>query len=193
MALITTASSEPVIAVREWIAQRQNLFLTGVYSADRWPRKAALFAQCSPEWGCCSKHALEPPPHIYGTCGIHAIKAVCVHDGLFPDQVVFGRSHTHHFVVHRGRLFSPEHEGNITIVGLVALWGRVLVGDNNVYRGEHAYPLALFDYPGATSMATAYGIVTLPCPRSVSELQELIESVRTNLLIPIKRLEEEGP
>lgn len=176
---MTNWQAEPIIALRSWKIIHNNI-LTSTFLAIRWPKKVPFRATCSPEWGCQLRFpttTLVPPiPHFLGTCGIYAVKVQFI--GICPDHATPA-----FFYGHNGSYLCCHQ--NMTL-GLVALWGRIVTGDNGVYRAEYAYPLALFMNPQSNNgtiqkTASEYHISYLRCPDNLDDLHSDIESARRSL------------
>jgi hypothetical protein len=125
-------------AWRVWVAVpvRGELALHSFYAPLTWPPGEIVRAECRRKdtrfQGMSSSDHTEPPPAAACSCGIYGV------DGP-------GRSDIRQFVRHPTwsphlEQASPEH--CLTVLGEVALWGRVRVGRYG-WRAEFARPLAL--------------------------------------------------
>lgn len=179
MALISTTTAEPIIAMRTW-RTAPGPSLVSLVSPIPWPVHQAHRAVCM-----CRQFHLSPTdispllagpiPHIAGTCGIYAIE------------------------ISSGKPVPPYHsliyDRAYQVVGLVALWGRVIAGDAGVFRSEYAYPVMLFpDYgssKGYDYLALAYQVPRVRWPDNHKKLWAAVERARRGL-IPIAQPTTKG-
>lgn len=122
-------SIEPVVGWRCWrvLDTRDGFALASTTNETRWPVRLALEATCPHD----PRH---PPPAAFCSCGVYAAKEPDLVLGHFPPVV--SRAAT---------IIAPAILGydTVVVVGLVALWGEVIVGDRG-WRGRYAYPRELF-------------------------------------------------
>ena len=113
---------EPTVGVRSWRWDSASARLVSLISNEVWEPNEPLTARCSkshvapPRPGTVAA-ALHDAPMKGCSCGIYAVKTL---------------SHL--------RLQDYHNDG---VLGLVQLWGRMLVGQKG-YRAANAYPLKLY-------------------------------------------------
>lgn len=175
----TFFASEPILALRTWLVHNNRL--SGwVFFAQHWPVAAPTVGACivqpfrdvTPHY-VCRRFGVAPAPHDGGRCGIHGVaieKIVHIHIMRSAHAVTFFRMDTD-YVVHN------DYVSWVT-GGIVALWGRVLLGENGIYRAERAYPVALFAAGHSETTARAYGISVVPMPTSLDALRATFENAR---------------
>ena len=126
---------EPVVGWRAWIAQPSHAdrpcdswALHSVAYAMGWLAGEPLRAQCRLPRGACRD---IPGPRCH--CGIYA-----VHDAVAA----------YNYIRNPRRVISGTFSGVPIVLGEVALWGRVVVGQLG-WRGEFGYPRRLFVLAGS--------------------------------------------
>lgn len=113
-------SITPVVGWRAWRIGDDGALLS-LMNSQRWPAGRALRATCTsrgghPRTGCSCPQ--DPAPARTCRCGVYAVMRLKDVPGRGPNEVI----------------------------GRVALWGRVVPGDDG-WRGEYAYPQAFYVDP----------------------------------------------
>lgn len=167
-----------------------------------------LWSSAPPVYVC--RHAVQEKilpelsvPHNDGACGIHGIQLSpeitvaeyynSYYASLYRGAWTFRRPRTD-ALIHMSRACDAHNNynahigkilgywaGKFILVGIVALWGRVLLGSTGVYRAQYGYPVALFASDISQALAETYGISAIPVPTTTPALFEAFEWARTQL------------
>lgn len=174
-------SSEPVLAVRCWEYdeyQDQCCLHSMFRLQPLWFAAVPMLARCSsPAFTREHKiHHTTPAPVEECRCGIYGVAPNRIE--ILPYQsLVLGD-------------FNYIYTADLSTVvaGVVALWGKVIVGDNGIYRAQYGYPAALFAAAGVPlesafpRIAQKYQMSLLPFPESRDHLEALIRELRRTLV-----------
>jgi hypothetical protein len=123
---------EPVVGWRAWAArpsQADSWLLHSVAYVAEWPAGAPLHARCRLPRNACRE---IPGPRC--RCGIYA---------------VYGPVEAYRYIRNPRRVISGTFTGVPIVLGEVALWGRIVVGEFG-WRGEFGYPRRLFLLAGSS-------------------------------------------
>jgi hypothetical protein len=154
---------EPIVGWRAWVPyashdqpRTKSWSLHSVAYTVEWPAGAPLHAECRLPRNACRD---IPGPRCH--CGIYAVQ---------------GPVEAYRYMRNPRRVISGSFAGVPIVLGEVALWGRIVVGQLG-WRGEFGYPRRLFLLAGSgpDEGAVAQGLGEYRVPVSIASRAALFD------------------